>query len=75
MKPGPLTKRRRRTCASPQPSVKRLPKSSMSGAVVQDLAATWGCSRHDAVKLWVAINRDVQPYLHQTLPRAVGSER
>jgi hypothetical protein len=46
-------------------------KNMLDREIVEELAKTWGCSRYEAVKLWAAINRDVQPYLHQTLPRAV----
>jgi hypothetical protein len=46
-------------------------KNMLEPAIVEELAKAWGCSRYEAVKLWAAINRDVQPYLHQTLPRAV----
>ena len=38
---------------------------------VQQLARKWGCSRFEAVKLWATINRDVQGYLHQQMPRAI----
>lgn len=38
---------------------------------VAELARTWGCDRFEAVKLWAKINADVQPYLHQQLPRAL----
>ena len=46
-------------------------KDVLDPDVVEKLAKTWDCSRHEAVKLWAAINRDVQDYLHQRLPRAV----
>jgi hypothetical protein len=46
-------------------------KNMLDAEIVGELAKAWGCSRYEAVKLWAAINRDVQPYLHQTLPRAV----
>lgn len=46
-------------------------KNMLDREIVEELAKAWGCSRYEAVKLWAAINRDVQPYLHQTLPRAV----
>ena len=46
-------------------------KNILDPETVQQLALAWGCNRFEAVKLWAAINRDVQPYLHQTLPRAV----
>jgi hypothetical protein len=35
------------------------------------LARAWGCSRYEAARLWAQINRDVMPYHHQQLPRAV----
>lgn len=35
------------------------------------LARKWGCSRFEAVKLWAQVNRDVQGYLHQQMPRAI----
>lgn len=38
---------------------------------VENLAEAWGCKRHEAVKLWAQVNRDVMPYVHQQLPRAV----
>lgn len=38
---------------------------------VKKLAKTWKCSDYDAVKLWVTINRDVMPYIHQRMPQAV----
>lgn len=46
-------------------------KNVLDPEIVTQLAQTWGCSRHEAVKLWASINRDVQDYLHQRLPRAV----
>jgi hypothetical protein len=35
------------------------------------LAKAWGCTMFEAAKLWAQINRDVLPYHHQQMPRAV----
>jgi hypothetical protein len=31
----------------------------------------WGCPRLEVIKVWLVLNRDVQPYHHQQLPRAI----
>lgn len=40
-------------------------------ANIAHLAKLWGCKRFEAVKLWAQINRDVQSYHHQQMPRAL----